>query len=206
MPVCQIKKIFRITLYFALFQCGNVSAVSADSIGASLILLSVHTNPGILALREQYPRRINSNGQYVLTPGFEGFYEQQLAQGTLNIDAMRFAAAAGYDCADMKFGYLHWGARWVFPWTERLLLEAGLGPSLIFRESWTKRFAELVDDEEGFWAESDQFMPGYQHKWVIGGNLELQYQWASNWQVYWALVPAVNILVINSIGVKYSFK
>ena len=78
MPVCQIKKIFRITLYFALFQCGNVSAVSADSIGASLILLSVHTNPGILALREQYPRRIDAKGQYALTPGFEGFYEQQL--------------------------------------------------------------------------------------------------------------------------------
>ncbi|GIT73259.1 MAG: hypothetical protein Ct9H300mP28_30730 [Pseudomonadota bacterium] len=61
---------------------------------------------------------------------------------------MRFAAAAGYDCADMKFGYLHWGARWVFPLTERLMLDAGLGPSLIFRKSWTKRFAELVDDGE----------------------------------------------------------
>ena len=99
MPVCQIKKIFRITLYLVLFQYSNLSAVSADSIGASLILLSVHTNPGILALREQYPRKIDSKGQYVLTPGFEGFYEQQLEPGTLNIDAMRFAAAAAATCA-----------------------------------------------------------------------------------------------------------
>ena len=206
MSVCHLKKIFLTTLYLALFQYANTSAVSANSIGASLIFLSVHTNPGILVLREQYPRKIDAKGQYVLTPGFEGFFAQQLAQSALNIDAMRLAGAAGYDCADMKFGYLHWGARWVFPWTQKLLLDAGLGPSLIFRESWKKRFAELVDDEEGFWSESDQFMSGYQHKWLLGGNLELHYQWDSNWQVYWALVPAVNILVINSIGVKYSFK
>ena len=87
----------------------------------------------------------------------------------------------------------------------KLLLDVGLGPSLIFRESWKKRFAELVDDEEGFWVESDEFLSGYQYKWLIGGNLELQYEFATNWHAYWAVVPAINILVINSMGVKYSF-
>ncbi|GIT73258.1 MAG: hypothetical protein Ct9H300mP28_30720 [Pseudomonadota bacterium] len=81
MSVFQIKKLFRTALYLAIFQCGNVSAVFADSIGASLILLSVHTNPGILALREQYPRRIDKKGQYALTPGFEGSMSSSLHQG-----------------------------------------------------------------------------------------------------------------------------
>ena len=160
----QIKKILGITLYLTVFQYSNAAPVFADSIGASFILLSVHTNPGILALREQYPRKF-----------------------------------------DAKCGYIHWGGRWVFPWTDQLLLDVGLGPSLIFRESWKKRFAELVADEEGFWVESDEFIPGYQYKWLIGGNLELQFEFATNWHAYWAVVPAINILVINSMGVKYSF-
>jgi hypothetical protein len=35
--------------------------------------------------------------------------------------------------------------------------------------------------------------------------LELQYEFATNWHAYWAVMPAINILVINSMGVKYSF-
>jgi hypothetical protein len=201
----QIKKILGITLYLTVFQYSNAAPVFADSIGASFILLSVHPNPGILALREQYPRKIDAKGKYVFTPGVEGYYQQQFASSPLKMDSMRFAIGAGYDCADMKFGYMHWGGRWVFPWTGQLLLDVGLGPSLIFRESWKKRFAELVADEEGFWVESDKFIPGYQYKWLIGGNLELQYEFATNWHAYWAVVPAINILVINSMGVKYSF-
>jgi len=46
----QIKKILIITLYLTVFQYSNAAPVFADSIGASFILLSVHTNPGILAL------------------------------------------------------------------------------------------------------------------------------------------------------------
>ena len=68
-----------------------------------------------------------------------------------------------------------------------------------------KLLAELVADEEGFWVESEEFIPEYQYKWLIGGNLELQYEFSTNWYAYWAVVPAINILVINSMGVKYSF-
>ncbi len=168
----------------AILQPGTSAAVSAES-GAEKV--------------------IDAKGKYVFTPGVEGYYQQQFASSPLKMNSMRFAVGAGYDCADMKFGYMHWGGRWVFPWTDQLLLDIGLGPSLIFRESWKNRFAELVADEEGFWAESDEFLPGYQYKWLIGGNLELQYEFATNWHAYWAVVPAINILVINSMGVKYSF-
>ena len=201
----KIIKLGIILKFWMIFHTSSSAPVFADSIGASFILLSVHTNPGILALREQYPRRIDAKGNYVITPGVEGYYQQQLPSSPLKMDAMRFALGVGYDCADLKSGYVHWGGRWVFPWTEQLQLDVGLGPSLIFRESWTKRFAELVADEEGFWVESDEFIPGYQYKWLIGGNLEIQYEFATNWHAYWAVVPAINILVINSMGVKYSF-
>ena len=59
----QIKKLIGITLYLTVFQYSNAALVFADSIGASFILLSVHTNPGILPLREQYPRKIDAEGK-----------------------------------------------------------------------------------------------------------------------------------------------
>ena len=71
--------------------------------------------------------------------------------------------------------------------------------------SWTKRFKNLVSDEAGFWIESDDFLPEYQHKWLIGGNLELQYELAPNLHAFWGAVPAVVIVVVNSLGVRYSF-
>jgi len=195
-----------ITLSFwMIFHTSSVSLVFADAIGASFTLLSIHTNPGSLALREQYPRKIDAEGNFVITPGVEGYYERQLPSRLWKMEAMRFALGVGYDCANMKAGYVHWGGRWVFPWTENLQLDIGLGPSLFFRESWTKRFEDLVSDEAGFWIESDDFLPGYQHKWLIGGNLELQYELAPNLYAFWGAVPAVVIVVVNSLGVRYSF-
>ena len=94
------------------------------------------------------------------------------------------------------------GGRWVFPWTEHIKLDIGLGPSLFFRESWTKRFEDLVSDEEGFWIESDSFLPGYQHKWLIGGNVELLYEFTPNLHAFWGVVPAVVIVFVNSLGLK----
>jgi|LUME01.1.fsa_nt_gb hypothetical protein len=203
--IYRIKIIIGINFLLAIFQISITAPVHADSIGASFILLSIHTNPGTLALREQYPRRIDSKGNYVITPGIEAYYQQSLKSRPLKMDSMRYFLGAGYDCADLKYGFLHWGGRWVFSWTEKLQLEIGLGPTLFFRESWTKRFAEMVADEEGFWIESENFLPGYQHKWLIGGNLELQYEIAPNWHAYWGLVPAVIIVMVNSFGVRYSF-
>ena len=97
------------------------------------------------------------------------------------------------------------GGRWVFLWTENLQLDIGLGPSLFFRESWTKRFEDLVSDEAGFWIESDDFLTGYQHIWLIGGKLELQYELAPNLYAFWGVVPAVVIVLVNSLGLRYSF-
>ena len=45
-----------ITLCFLMiFYTSSASLVFADAIGASMTILSIHTKPGMLALREQYP-------------------------------------------------------------------------------------------------------------------------------------------------------
>ena len=38
-----------------IFYTSSASLVFADAIGASMTILSIHTKPGMLALREQYP-------------------------------------------------------------------------------------------------------------------------------------------------------
>ena len=107
-----------------IFYTSSASLVFADAIGASMTILSIHTKPGTLALRDQYPRRIDAEGNFVITPGVEGYYQRQLPSRPWKMDAMRFALGVGYDCADLKSGYVHLGGRWVFPWTEHIKLES----------------------------------------------------------------------------------
>lgn len=194
-----------VILFGGLFISAPVFIVQADAVGGAVTVLSFHSNPGELALREQYPRRLDDRGYVAITPGLETYYEQSLVPNVAKVDFLRYGVGAGYDCADLKAGYVHWGGRWVFPWKDRFHFSLGLGPTLIFRESWTKRFPGLVDDEQGFWTESETFLPGYQHKWLLGGNIDMQYQINSNWQAVWSVVPAVVIVVVNSLGVRYSF-
>ena len=89
-----------------------------------MTILSIHTKPGTLALRDQYPRRIDAEGNFEITPGVEGYYQRQLPSLPWKTDAMRFAMGLGYDCADLKSGYVHLGGLWVFPWTEHIKLES----------------------------------------------------------------------------------
>jgi len=191
--------------FWIILNTNSASIIVADDIGTSLTLLSIHTKSGALELREHYPRRIDSKGKYVITPGAEVYYQRHLVNRPLNANSFRVAVGAGYDCADLKSGYFHFGGRWVFPLTANVGLDIGLGPTLFFRESWKKRFNNLVSDEEGFWIESDAFLPGYQHKWLIGGNMELQYKLTPNLHAFWGVVPAFVVVLVNSLGVRYSF-
>lgn len=188
-----------------MFQMIFYSSLYADGVGGNLTVLSMHTNPANLALREQYPRRLDPEGNFVITPGFEGYYDRELSSRPWGMVDMRFAYGEGYDCADLHAGYVHWGGRWIFPWTGNVQFNIGIGPTLIFRESWTKRFPGLVDDEEGIWTESEDFLVGYQHLWLIGGNLELQYKINPEWMAVYSVIPAVIIVVIHSFGVRYAF-
>ena len=188
-----------------IFQLSWASVVFPDAVGGALTLLSIHTNPGSVALRKQYPRKIDEQGTVMITPGVEGYYDQPFPVPFWEIKTMRFAVGGQYDCADLKAGYLHWGGRWEIPWREAIQFSLGLGPTLIFRESWQRQFPGQVEDEQGFWTESENFLSGYQHKWLLAGTIDLQYQFMPQWQAVWSIVPAVFIVVINSIGVRYSF-
>jgi len=200
-----ILKLEITTFFLIILEIISVSKIVANDIGTSLTLLSIHTESGNLALREQYPRKIDQKGKYVVTPGAEVYYQRRFISKPLKTDYFRTALGAGYDCADLKSGYLHFGGRWVFNLNERFKLDLGLGPTLYFRESWEKRFQNLVSDEEGFWIESDDFLSGYQHKWLVGGNIELLYKITPNMNVFWGVVPAFVIVFVNSFGVRYSF-
>ena len=201
----NILKIEITTFLLIFLEIVGVSKIVANDIGTSLTLLSIHTKSGNLALREKYPRRIDQKGKYVVTPGAEVYYQRSFKSNPLKTDYIRAALGAGYDCADLKSGYFHFGGRWVFSLNESFELDLGLGPTLYFRESWSKRFQNLVSDEEGFWIESDDFLAGYQHKWLIGGNVELLYKITPKMNVFWGVVPAFVIVFVNSFGVRYSF-
>ena len=85
-----------------IFYTSSASQVFAEAIGASMTILSIHTKPGRLALREQYPRRIDAEGNFVITPGVAGYYQLHLPSRPLKTDAIRFLLGVGYDCADLK--------------------------------------------------------------------------------------------------------
>ncbi len=174
----------------------------ADALGVEILLLTAHVSDEAIQLGEQYRRKLSSDGRYVLTPGVEIYYEKPITPGFWRVDSVRYTLAGYSDSVGHQSGYMGVTVRWELPLRERLTLSIGLGPTLIFRETWNT-VPGYQDD--GYYQESDRFLKGYQHKLIVGAELDLQYQLTPRLQGVWSIIPGIPYVITQSLGIRWLF-
>lgn len=104
-----------------------------DYFSAGIICLSVH--PGNQRdLAEYYPRKLDSNADFILTPGISLGYDRSLNYGY--VSHMRFTAGYFDDCASMPAGYIAAGAMLDIMHRKYFSIQMCLGLAGYMRENW----------------------------------------------------------------------
>ena len=174
----------------------------ADDFGVKILLLTIHVSNNTIQNGEVYKRKLTSDGRVVITPGLEVYYEKDIGSDFLQIDGLRFTVGGYYDSIDHKSGYVAVMPRWGIPLGGKSEVNLGLGPALIFRETWNT-VPWYLDD--GKFNESDHFLPGYQYKFILGGDVGLHYEITPRMQGIWSIVPGIPYIIAQSLGIQRSF-
>ena len=172
----------------------------ADDLGVKVLLLTIHVSDNAIQNGEVYKRKLTSDGRIIITPGVEVYYERDLGSDFLQIDGLRFTVGGYFDSIDHKAGYVAIMPRWEIPLRGKSEINLGLGPALIFRETWNT-VPWYRDD--GKFNESDKFIPGYQYKFIPGGDVGLHYEISPTVQGIWSVVPGLPYIITQSLGVEW---
>jgi len=174
----------------------------ADALGAEAILLSVHVMSQRDAPVERYERRLDEQGQAVVTPGLELYLDRDLAQPLWGARAWRFTAALFEDSVRHRAGYLNLGGVWWLHKSSRWEALFVFGPGFLFRESWRDILEYNPDNPL---EESDRFLPGYEYKVLPLGSVDVLYRLNTGWQAVWSLFPGLPYVLTQSLGIRASF-
>ncbi len=99
-------------------------------------------------------------------------------------------------------GYLGFMPRWFIFNIKKVSMNFGVGPTLIFRESWNT-IPRYRDD--GYYHESDDFLPGYQYKFILGGDVNFHYEIDKQLELVWSVIPGFPYVVTHAFGMRWSF-
>lgn len=179
-----------------------ISNVCADDMGVKVLLLTIHVSDNTIQNGEVYKRKLTSDGRIIITPGLEVYYERDIGSDFLQIDGLRLTVGGYFDSIDHKSGYVAIMPRWEVPLGKRSEINFGLGPALIFRETWN---TVPWYQDDGKFSESDKFLPGYQYKFIPGGDVGLHYEISPRLDGVWSIVPGIPYVIAQSLGIKGSF-
>lgn len=184
----------------ALAACPRGAA--ADAVGVEAVLLTSHILSQRDAPVERYKRRLDDKGQHVLTPGVEVYYDFDLDEPLWKARQVRVTFGILRDSVDHRFGYFAVLGRWVLWERERFSGSLQAGPGLIARESWRSLPGYNPDNPL---RESDHFLPGYE--WIVLplAELDLLYRFTPSLQGVYSIFPGVPYVVMQALGVRWSF-
>lgn len=190
-----------LNLFFAFFSIFP-SYTNADAMGAEVITLTSHVSNYTIQLGEDYHRKLSADGRHLITPGMEFYYDWNIPYRSqfLYINSLRVVAAGYNDSMNHFSGYLAYTPRWIFLKRDNFHINFGLGPTLIFRKSWNS--IEGYRDD-GYYQESDKFLPGYQYKFIIGGDINLHFELNSKIDLVWSIIPGLPYVITQSFGMYW---
>ena len=186
-----MKVCYLVTIIICLYI--NISAYSQPHLGVKLILLSSHLLPYTYQLGKFYPRKIDNKGQFVWIPGIEIFWEQDKPINQINSRFLRYSVAIYKDCLDQYAGYIAVSFRWVHQFRDQLRINWGIGPTLVWRQSWSQ-FTFYRND--GFFRDGNNF----EFRELVAGDVDIEYLYQD--KVGWSLsiVPTIPFTVTQSLG------
>ncbi|MGP1457913.1 MAG: hypothetical protein ACTTKL_01185 [Treponema sp.] len=171
----------------------------AERFAAGIKFLSFSSHPKGSPNAPLMPLKFDSRGLFVYNPG-----------GTLNFEyfvvndifSFKFVQGLYGDCALHFLGYTHLGFRLRFLKIKRFSTNIGIGPTLIYRQSWFK-----LDGYDT----SEKFMYGtpfedweYLFIWY-GGEIEFNVRIKDGWDASFSIIPAGIDLINMSVGFRYRF-
>ena len=185
-----------------LMLCGQPINGNADAIGMEIITLTSHISDSTIQLGEDYHRKLSDDGRHLITPGVELYYDNQIPYRSTYayIDSLRAVAAGYYDSMNHFSGYIAYMPRWIIFKFKKTSLNFGIGPTLIFRESW-KTIPQYRDD--GYYQESENFLPGYQYKFILGGDINIHYEINNRLEAVWSIIPGLPYVITHAFGVRW---
>lgn len=191
-------------LYLVLLLCA-LSKVSAEAkadmqrfaVGVKFLCFSSHplTSPNAHLM----PLKADSKGIFVYNPGGTLNAEVFLLKNILSI---KFVQGLYGDCAMRFLGFSHLGFRLRLLNIKRFSLNFGIGPTLIYRQSWF-HFPEY-DTSEKYMKGSSFENWEYLFIWY-GGEIEMNYRIKDKWDISVSVVPCGIKLININAGFRYRF-
>jgi hypothetical protein len=157
--------------------------------------LTIHPGGGAVRMVENYPLKLDDKAYLVLNVGATVAYDVDLSKKFF----LRSSAGFFMDCAYLKSGFLHIGFRWNALQIGRHTINAGVGPTLMFREDW-HRF-ENYNDADFF---GKRVYNGWQYRFFpVGGEVEYLYRISDKWQFQYSVIPGYPAVITSKIGLRY---
>lgn len=188
-----------ILFLFASTNCRSETP-SRFAIGANYYALTYHPGGG----GAKYPRELDKKAYWVVQVGAESNIDYYVLPWLL----VRGAGSLFRDCADVWAGYAHLGFRLNWNPTSRASFRIGIGPTLLWRESWLGKVVSFKGNPytgDPFYG-NPKSTDKYQSRWIIyGGNMEAEWKINRSLGLIYSLVPGFPFVITSSVGLRKTF-
>ena len=156
--------------------------------------LSVHLKES--PYPEMFPNRLDDKGYVTFNYGAIVGYERFVVRDVISV---RVEQGLYADCAAELAGFTHIGWRGLIFRKNRHSLNAGFGPTLVYRKDWNN-IEDYVDD--GYFNRKGDWQ--YKFYWYAG-EFEYNYRLKGSTDLSVNLVPGIPELVSFGVGLRKSF-
>ncbi len=177
----------------------HAGSEATNRFGANLLFTGLTYHPGGADHPEDYPRKFDKGGYWVLLLGAEGDFDWYAYRYLL----VRGSIALNRDCADVWGGFFHLGPHFNLPIGEKFAFRIGIGPTLIWRQNWNGVVSTYHGDRfYGRTPTNDDFQSKF--LWYAG-NMEFEWKIRPNVSLIFSNIPGWPQTLTSSVGARYSF-
>ena len=186
-------------LIFSLVFFTSVQAFSHTfSAGAKFFGLSLHPKGAVNA--PLIPYKWDPRGIFVLHPGVTLNFEYYVWEDIVSVKAVQAFYA---DCAMQFAGFSHIGFRVRLFKIGRVSVNAGIGPTFLYRRSWYK----LPGYNDSFTFYKGGKNDDWQYHFILyGGEIETNVKLNDNFDLSFSVIPGGLDLINISFGARYNYK
>jgi hypothetical protein len=188
------------TLVISNANAENASSENLFSTNAKLIGLTYHPGGGNALEGKQYPRALDDEGYFVMQLGLEADLDYKYKPWL----HFRFTTALYKDCIDVWAGWFGLMPRLNHEFDFGLRVNFGIGPSIIWRESWWNSDYVKYNGDVFFGRENTGDDVQVAFLWY-GGNLEMSYDINKDHGVVLSVIPGYPQVFTHSLGWRYNW-
>ena len=196
---CFSRKRYTILCLGVVLYALALSPLYAERLAVGVKFVSFSLHPKSSPNAPLMPLKFDSRGVFVYNPGGTLNFEYFIVYDILSL---KFVQGLYGDCALQFVGYTHLGFRLRLRKIKRFSANVGIGPTLIYRQSWFK--LKGYDTAEKFLKGNSFENWEYAFIWY-GGEFECNFRIKDAWDMSLAVIPAGFDLINLSTGFRYRF-